>query len=183
MVATRVMTVEDLEMMGEDKGTNLELFGGVPREHPGMSVSHGYLGFRVGGPLYVHVTKHRLGELFTSDTQFLLARGPDTVVKPDVSFIRAERMPPPEEHGRISRIAPDFAVEIVSPGNRRAEIEDKVRRYQEAGVPLLWYVAPAQRTVTVYALGADPVVLGEGDVLDGGEVFPGFTLPVAEIFR
>lgn len=182
MVATRLMTVEELETMGEDEGTNLELFDGVPRAHPGMSVHHGYLGFRVGGPLYVYVSAHRLGELFTSDTQFVLSRNPDTVVKPDVSFIRTERMPPPEEHDRISRIPPDFAVEIVSPGDRRAEVEDKIRRYQAAGVPLLWYVAPAQRMVTVYALRQEPVVLSEGDTLDGGDVFPGFTLSVAEVF-
>ena len=49
-------------------------------------------------------------------------------------------------------------------------------------MPLLWYVAPAQRTVTVYTLGAAPDVLREGDTLDGGEVFPGFTLAVSAIF-
>ena len=135
MVATRLMTVEELETMGEDEGTNLELFDGMPREHPGMSVHHGYLGARIFGPLYIHVSTRRLGELFTSDTQFLLARNPDTVVKPDVSFIRTDRMPPPEEHDRIARIPPDFAVEVVSPGDRRGEIEDKIRRYQAAGVP------------------------------------------------
>ena len=64
----------------------------------------------------------------------------------------------------------------------RAANEDKIRRYQTAGVPLLWYVDPAQRTVTVYALGAEPVVVGAGDMLDGGAVFPGFMLAVANIF-
>jgi Uma2 family endonuclease len=180
MVATRSMTVEELEKM--PGGEDFELFDGVPTEHPGMSVQHGFVGIEIAGPLYAFVKRRRLGRLFTSDTQFVLARNPDTVVKPDVSFIRTERMPPPEAYALISRIPPDFAAEIVSPGDRRAEIEDKIRRYQAAGVPLLWYVAPAQRTVTVYALGPEPVVLGEDGVLDGGEVFPGFTLPVAEIF-
>ncbi len=182
MVATRLMTVEELETMGGDEGTNLELFDGVPREHPGMSVRHGYLGFNLGLALGNYVLPLRLGVFFNSETQFVLSRNPDTVVKPDISFIRAERMPPPEEHDRISRIPPDFAVEIVSPGDRRTEIEDKIRRYQAAGVPLLWYVAPAQRTVTVYRLGAEPGVFREGDTLDGGEVFPGFTLAVSAIF-
>jgi len=182
MVATRLMTVEELETLGEDDGTNLELFDGMPREHPGTSVRHGYLTIRMSGPLYIHVSTRRMGEILSSDTQFVLSRDPDTVVKPDISFIRTERMPPPEEHDRISRIPPDFAVEVVSPGDRRAEIDDKIRRYQAAGVLLLWYVAPERRTVTVYALGQSPIVLGEGDTLDGGEVFPGFSLAVAEIF-
>jgi Uma2 family endonuclease len=180
MVATRLMTVEELETMSG--GEDFELFDGVPREHTGMSVGHGFVGFEIGGPLYAFVKRRRLGRLFTSDTQFMLSRNPDTVVKPDVSFIRAERMPPPEEHDRISRIPPDFAVEVVSPGDRPAAIEDKVRRHQGAGVPLLWYVEPERRTVTVYALGAEPVVCGEGDTLDGGTVFPGFRLAVADIF-
>jgi Uma2 family endonuclease len=182
MVATRLMTVEELETMGDDEGTCLELFDGVPREHPGMSVRHGYLTIRMSGPLYIHVSSRRMGEILSSDTQFVLSRNPDTVVKPDISFIRTERMPPPQEHDLISRIPPDFAVEVVSPGDRRAEIEDKIRRYQAAGVPLLWYVDPVRKTVTVYALGKTPVVLGENDVLDGGDVFPGFTLLVADIF-
>jgi len=181
MVATRLMTVEDLETMGKE-GTSFELFDGVLREHPGMSIQHGYLGFDLGFSLASWVKPRGLGVFFTSETQFTLSRNPDTVVKPDISFIRTERMPPPEEHDRISRIPPDFAVEIVSPGDRRAEIEDKIRRYQAAGVPLLWYVAPARRTVTVYTLDQEPVELGGDGVLDGGEVFPGFTLPVAEIF-
>jgi Uma2 family endonuclease len=146
------------------------------------SVRHGYLGFNLGLALGNYVLPLQLGVFFNAETQFVLSRNPDTVVKPDISFIRMERMPPPAEHDRISRIPPDFAVEIVSPGDLRREIEDKIRRYQAAGVPLLWYVAPARRTVTVYALGQEPVELGEGDTLDGSEVFPGFTLPVAQIF-
>jgi Uma2 family endonuclease len=182
MVATKLMTVEELETMGEDAGTSLELFDGLPREHPGVRTQHGYLGFDLGFQIAAWAKPRGLGIFFTSDTQFVLSRDPDTVVKPDIAFIRTERMPPPEENDRISRVPPDFAVEIVSPTDRRADIEDKIRRYQAAEVPLLWYADPARRTVTVSALGAEPVVFREGDTLDGGEVFPGFTLAVAAIF-
>ena len=181
MVATNLMTVEELDLLGGEERT-IELFDGVPQEHSGVSARHGYLGFNLGLALGNYVLPLRLGVFFSSETQFVLSRDPDTVVKPDIAFIRMERMPLLEDHDRISRIPPDFAVEIVSPTDRRAAIEDKIRRYQAAGVSLLWYVAPAQRTVTVYALGQTPVVLGEDDTLDGGEVFPGFTLPVADIF-
>jgi Uma2 family endonuclease len=181
MVATRLMTVEDLDRLGGEERT-IEIFDGIPQEHRGVSARHGYLGFNLGLALGNYALPLGLGVFFSSETQFVLSRDPDTVVKPDIAFIRAERMPLLVDHNRISRIPPDFAVEIVSPTDRRAAVDDKIRRYQAAGVPLLWYVDPARRTVTVYALGAEPVGMREGDTLDGGEVFPGFTLAVAEIF-
>lgn len=181
MVATKLTTAEDLEMLPEDD-RSVELFDGVLREHPGVSVRHGYMGYRISGPLYLYLTTNRMGELLISDTQFLLARDPDTIVKPDVSYIHSDPMSPPSEHDRISRVTPDFVVEIISPSDRPSEAADKIRRYQAVGVPLLWYVDPVDRSVTVHVLGRQPQTLREGDVLDGGEVFPGFTLPVSDIF-
>lgn len=182
MAITRLLTVEDLEQMGSE-GEELELYDGVPREHPGMSMRHGRMGFRIGFFLGNVVYPRGLGELFTSDTLFTLGRNPDTVVRPDVAFIQSDRMPPEDEWDRISRIPPDLAVEVVSPTNRLVEILDKIVRYQAAGVPLIWLVEPRHRTVTVYPLGQDPHTLREADTLDGGDVIPGFTLPIAEIFR
>ena len=181
MITTRLMTVDDLDVMGEE-GEGLELFDGVPVEHPGVSMRLGYLVFEIGVPLGLFVKQGRLGYLFSSATQFTLARNPDVVVKPDLSFIREERMPPEEEHDRIARIAPDFVVEIVSPTDRMGDVLGKIGRYQAAGVPLVWVVDPVARTVAVYELGRAPRTLGVGGMLDGGEVFPGFTLAVADIF-
>jgi len=181
MIATRLLTVEDLEAMGTE-GEDLELFDGMPVEHPGVSMRHGFLGIEVLVPLGVYVKRHRLGRLFTSDTQFTLARNPDTVVRPDVAFIREERMPPPEEHDGIARIAPDFAMEIISLTDRMPEVLAKIGRYLAAGVPLVWLVDPKARTVAVYALGQEPRTLREGETLDGGEVFPGFALAVSAVF-
>ncbi len=181
MITTRLMTVDDLDLMGEE-GEGLELFDGVPVEHLGVSMRHGYLGFEIGLALGGFVKRHRPGRFFSSDTQFTLAWNPDTVVKPDLSFIREERMPPEEEHDRISRIAPDFVVEIVSPTDRKGDVLGKIGRYQAAGVLLVWRIDPGARTVSVFALGHGPRTLGDGEMLDGGEVFPGFALAVADIF-
>ena len=182
MALTRLLSVEDLEQMGSE-GEALELYDGVPREHTGMSWQHGRLGVRISSPLYFYVASHALGEVFTSDTLFTLARHPDTVVRPDVSFVRSDRRPPEDEWDRIARIPPDLAVEVVSPTDRPVDIMDKIERYQAAGVPLLWLVEPGRRTVTVYTLGQDPHTLREADILHGGDVIPGFTLPIAEIFQ
>jgi Uma2 family endonuclease len=74
-------------------------------------------------------------------------------------------------------------VEDVSPGDRAAAIEEKVMDFLDAGTRLVWVVYPRPRTVTVYLPDRTARELREGDELDGGEVLPGFRLPVAGIFR
>ncbi len=80
-------------------------------------------------------------------------------------------------------VVPDLAIEIVSPTNMSRQVMDKVRRYLAAGVPLVWVARSPRRTVTVYEPGTEPRILGEGEVLDGGDVLPGFRLAVADLFN
>jgi Uma2 family endonuclease len=80
-------------------------------------------------------------------------------------------------------LIPDFAVEVVSPSDYPNLIQLKIEKYLGAGIPLLVMVYPDRRTIRVYRHGSPPVDLEIGDVFDGGDVLPGFRLPVAEIFR
>jgi Uma2 family endonuclease len=77
---------------------------------------------------------------------------------------------------------PDLAVEVISPTDKRADIEQKQRLYALAGVPLVWWVDPEARTVTVHRPGQEPDVLDESMMLDGEHVVPGFSMPVERIF-
>ena len=77
---------------------------------------------------------------------------------------------------------PDLAVEVISPSDEPGDIARKKDLYRRAGVPLVWWVDPKRRMVAVYRDGELLAELGEGDELDGGDVLPGFRLPVAEIF-
>ena len=79
------------------------------------------------------------------------------------------------------RGAPDFAVEILSPDDRMSDALEKVRLYLEHGVRLVWLIDPRTRTVLVWSVWGLPRQFGEDDTLDGGDVFPGFTVRVAEI--
>ena len=102
---------------------------------------------------------------------------------PDVSFIRWERFP----EGKLPRVpippvAPDLAVEVLSSGNTEAEMTRKLREYFEAGTILVWYVDPASRTVTVYTAPDRSLVLDGDATLTGGDVLPGFELPLRELF-
>ncbi len=111
----------------------------------------------------------------------MLRRHPDTVRGPDVSYVRPERVP--EEH--IEKFwpgAPDVAVEVVSPDDTAAEVEEKVQEYLAAGARLVLVIHPRTRTMTVYRPDGTAAVLRPGDVFDGGEAMPGFTMPVSEVF-
>ena len=114
---------------------------------------------------------------------FVLERDPETVLAPDVMFVRNDLPPPKEEWAGFLDLAPDLAVEVLSPADRAGHVNDKVLIYLEAGVQLVWIVDPGRRIVTVWEPDRTARVLAEGDELDGGEVLPGFRLPVAELFR
>ena len=182
MGTTCLLSVEDVERMGS-AGERLELIDGVPREKPGEGLRHGEVAVAVLTPLWQHVEATGLGRVYPSPTRFTLRRDPDTVVIPDLAFVRADHLPPEAERWGIARDAPDLVGEVISPDDRYADVMEKVDRYLGAGVPLVWLVVePAVRAVIVHRLGEAPATLREGDVLDGGEVVPGFRLPVAKNF-
>ena len=107
----------------------------------------------------------------------------DNIFAPDVGFVSKARLAQLPRDGFIP-IPPDLAVEIVSPSdlrNRRERIDSKIERYLEAGV-LTWYVYPDRQEVDVYVPGQPIRTLGMEDTLDGGDVLPGFTLPVRDVF-
>jgi len=123
------------------------------------------------------------GKVFGAETGFFVARDPDTVLAPDIAFIRADRLPPPEDLIGFVPVAPDLAVEIVSPSNSETEMADTVQDYLDAGVALVVVGRPRPRTITLHAPGQPVRILSEGDVLDFGDVLPGLRLAVADIFR
>jgi len=140
-----------------------------------------YLGMLVCRVLEEFVHDNDLGVVLGADGMVRLAWG--LVRIPDVSFISWQRLPgrvfPREE---IWTLVPDLAVEIISRHNTREEMERKLSDYFGAGVRLVWYVYPATREVRVYTSPDKYVTLGVQDALDGGDVLPGFRLPLATFF-
>lgn len=120
--------------------------------------------------------------MVTADTGFVLSRDPDTVLAPDVAFVRADRLPPPGQRHRFAELAPDLAVEVVSP-DRATDVTEKTLRYLDAGVALVWVVYPAQRTVAVHHAGGEMRLVGDDGVLDGGGVLPGLALAVRDLLE
>lgn len=124
---------------------------------------------------------HALGIVMGADGMMRTAR--DLVRIPDVSFVSWDRLPGrrvPREP--ISALVPDLAVEVLSEGNTQRERKRKVAESFAAGVCLVWLVSPDSRDVEVHTAPDRVVRLGLSDALDGGEVLPGFSLPVREWF-
>lgn len=122
-----------------------------------------------------------LGIVLGADGMMRLATG--LVRIPDVSVISWDRLPNRRILDQaIADVVPDLAVEVISPGNTREEMDRKLHEYIEAGVRLVWYVYPRDREVHVYTTTDDCKVISAEQALEGGEVLPGFTLPVASLF-
>ena len=110
-----------------------------------------------------------------------MERNPDTVRAPDVAWIAPGRVP--EGIVGYPDLAPDLAVEVKSPSNSYAAMEDKALMWLSYGSREVWMADPAHITLTRHRPGVPPVTLGEDDVLDGGDLLPGFSIPVWRLFR
>lgn len=144
---------------------------------------HGAINSKVNRRIGNFVEEHSLGETYTPDTGFILSRNPDTVLCPDFAYVRAENVLPREEQRGFLEIAPDLAIEVLSPSDTLSSATQKIMEYLDAGVRLVWLVDPADHTVTVYTPDRRARVYREDDTIDGGDVLPGFSIAVADIFR
>ena len=180
VLTTRTYTAEDLWRMPGDEPW--ELWDGELRTVPGSGEAATRVALRIGARLLAYEDRTGLGVATGSDGSYVLFPNERTVVVPDAAFVRHDRLPPARSTTRYLPVPPDLAVEVQSPTDEPADMAAKRALYARAGVPLLWWVDPAARTVTVHRPGHAPVVLGETDVLAGEDVLPGLRIPVSEVF-
>jgi len=178
-VEPKLMTAEELLRLPSD-GQRHELVRGKLRTMSPPGFEHGGLTIAFGGSLDRHVRTHRLGQV-VGEVGFQLTTDPDTVRAPDVAFVRRERLPESPVRGYWPG-APDLVVEVISPNDLYTEVDEKVAEWLEHGVRLVFVVNPRRRTVAVHRPGRPVRILGMDDVLDGGDVVPGWTLAVRDLF-
>jgi Uma2 family endonuclease len=174
------VTADELLRMPDD-GWRYELLRGRLLREPPAGAEHSWLGVALGRRLGEFAHAARAGFVFGADCGFRIALDPDTVRAPDVSFVAADRLPSGPPRGYVP-FAPDLAVEIVSPSDRVSDVTRKVIDYLDAGTRLVWVIDPVTRTAAVHRSRSDVLMLRERDVLEGGDVLPGFRLPLAELF-
>lgn len=160
-----------------------ELVRGEIRAMTPAGGPHGLVSGNVSRLLSTHVRAHRAGVCFADSTGFALPNLDDTVRAPDASFVRADRLPPDGVVGGFLHMAPDLAVEVLSPSESASDLAEKLADYQAAGTPVVWVIDPARRTVTVVSSEAPLEWLASSDTLRGGRVLPEFSCPVASLFE
>ncbi|MBN1309831.1 MAG: Uma2 family endonuclease [Anaerolineae bacterium] len=178
----RLYTAGDLWEMSRRMGDRerLELVKGEIQAMTPSGGRHGEVAIEIGAFIRTHVKSRQLGRVTGAETGYILSTDPDTVRAPDVGFVSSTRAPGPLPESFIP-YAPDLAVEVVSPHDTATKIHQKVVEYLRAGTQLVWVLYPESRTVAVHTSdGAH--TLTEENTLDGGDVLPGFSVPVREIF-
>ncbi len=133
--------------------------------------------------LNVYCKTHKLGRVFSSASYYqCFPARPGRARKPDVSFIRQDRLPADWRADGYFTITPDLAVEVLSPGDLAYKVQEKIREYINAGIALVWEINPEQRFVMVYRIDGTVTLLTEADTLSGENVVPGFSCAVADLF-
>jgi Uma2 family endonuclease len=166
----------------KDRTALCELVDGTLVEKP-TGFDESVLAMRIGRLLGNFVEPRNLG-LITGEAGMMVISG-GLLRMPDVAFIARTSFPrgePPK--GPAPEIAPDLAVEVLSNSNTKAEIARKLREYFASGTRLAWIVDPKTKSVRVHTAptGSTRLDLATRGVLDGGDVLPGFRLPLADVF-
>jgi Uma2 family endonuclease len=180
MTSTELLTASDFQRRAAEFD-RVELIRGVLYPMSPTSGSHGAIASRIHGALYAFVSSRGLGELFVADSGFVVASDPDSVLAPDVAFVATARVTAALD-GVVVPFAPDLAVEIESPSNRVGELLTKAALYLEGGSTQVWLVRPQHRAVTVFRRGLPDIVLTDRDMLEGGDLLPGFSFSVSALF-
>jgi Uma2 family endonuclease len=181
-VERRLMTAEELWALPNDHMRH-ELVRGELRTMPPTGLEHGGFEYGLAYRLGRWIEDNPIGQVFTGEVGFRLSRDPDTVRGADVAFIRAERLPGDEMPKAFFVGAPDLAVEIVSPGDTAAEVEEKVRDWLDGGAGAVWVVYPAGPRLMAHLAGGTARHHGPDDEVDGGDVLPGFRMRVLDLVR
>ncbi len=180
VVAQQLLTAEEVWRLPVT-GTRRELVRGEVVETMPPGGRHGAIAVVLAMLLRLWVQKTGGGYVGV-EAGYILSRNPDTVRGPDVSYLRGERLPATGVPEGFWALAPDLAVEIVSPSETADEVREKVRDFLQAGTPLVWTIYP--RTVEVIVHTADGLArtYSGDDVLEFPTVLPGFSCTVIELF-
>jgi Uma2 family endonuclease len=173
-------TEKDVLEMERREGRICELVDGVLVEKT-MGLQESFLAMWLGHLLNQFLVEHKIG--FVAGPDGTLRLWPGLVRIPDVSFVSWDQLPNRKIPKKpIPDLYPDLAVEVLSRKNTKAEIDRKLHEYFRSGTRLAWVVDPRKRTVCDYTVPDQFRLLTEDQSLDGGEVLPGLTLALRDVF-
>lgn len=182
-VATKAMTVDEFyELPEPEDGSKLELVKGEIIVMPNPGVEHGEIQVNIASLIWTFLRKNKIGRVVT-ESGVVTERDDDSVRGPDVSYYSKERLPLLRQVVKYNDLPPDLCVEVVSPSNTKKELRTKIQEYFTVGVRMVWILEPEDRSVTVLTSPSEGRTLYDDSELGGGEVLPGFTCKVSELFE
>ena len=175
-----LITADEFLHMKEQEGA--ELVDGRIVEVP-MGGMSSWLGGELLFLIRSYLASNPMGWVFPQETGIAIwPDRPRHVRKPDLAFVRRGRLPGGQPQHGWTTVVPDLAVEVISPGDEAEDLEQKLREYREAGIPLIWVIYPISRSAHILGANRPRVELGPDGVLDGEDILPGFKLPLSELF-
>lgn len=180
VVAKRLLNAEEFWDLPEGEGKR-ELVRGEVVEYMPVGGVHGEIALNIGALLKAWARTNQSGYVGV-EAGYRLGEGPDSVRATDVSHVRQGRIPEGGVPEKYWELAPDLAVEVVSPTEKADEVQEKVQDYLGAGTPLVWVVYPRTQQAVVYTPDGLARTYNTGDVLEFSQVLPGFSCTVADLF-
>lgn len=183
-VTTKPMTADEFFLLPKPRnGVRQELVKGEVIEMPPPGFEHGRVMLNLGYLVKHFLKQHPIGTAVAETGVQTERNEEDTVRGPDLSYYSNERFPLGKRVVKYHDLPPDLCVEILSPSNTRKELREKIEEYFEVGVRMVWVVDPEDRSALVLTEPDKGQTLYGSAELSGGEVLPGFTCKVAELFE
>ncbi len=185
IATTKRLTADEFfELPEPPDGSKQELVKGEVVTMPAPGFERGEVQGNVYFVIKTFLNANRIGRVVT-ESGVLTDRYEEesTIRGPDVSYYSKERVPLGRRIVKYSELAPDLCVEVVSPSNTKRGLREKIVEYFAAGVRMVWVVDPEDRSVVVLTQPEQGQTLYEPAELTGGDVLPGFSCRVAELFE
>ena len=170
---------EDVELVKDDR--LYELVDGELVEKQMSDIAH-TVAFHLDDEIKAWARPTKAGQSHVETPFQCFPNRPGVVRRPDVAFISATRLAGYQLGNPHFRLVPELAVEVVSPNDIWYDVNTKIGEYHAAGVALVWLLSPDIRQVQVHPNGGKPRLLTADDDLDGGDVLPGFSVRVGDLF-
>lgn len=179
---TQLLTAEEFFALPDpNDGSKQELVRGKVVTMPGPDWEHGEVQVNIATLIKLYLRENPIGRVAT-ESGAVTEKKPDTVRGPGVSYYSKERLPLDMRVVGYHVEVPDLCVEVMSPSNSLKQLKAKAKEYLFAGVQLVWLVDPEAKTVTIITEPLESRTLEPDAVLDGGDILPGFSCKVSDLF-
>jgi len=168
--------------MASKVGPFAELIDGEIVDAMGGAFTHSFVVGRICTFLSVFVDARKLGRVLSGEAGIHIHSELPRCRLADVAFLSYQRVPKGKAATGFLRVPPELVVEVLAEDDTWTDIDEKIQDYHNTGVDMVWVADPQTRTVRVFPRAGTPSIVHDGSEIDGGEILPGFKVPIARFF-